>query len=204
MRRATHRGRNWVSPRLEQLEGRELLSVTVLPGHINLKSVSHGHSVFTVRIRQDAAPATGNLLSAPQASLTVQVQDSSGNDTSLGTPLSVHTTDHGVLLKFARSALSGLASGTYQLQVSDGTAADAETATFALFNPGQGHGHHGEGHGQGNGHDHHPGGQGHGHQPPSSTGNDGTSPTSPPAAGNGTTTASGHDGNSQGDGHSHA
>ena len=158
----TNRGRNQVSPRVEELEGRQLLSVTVLPGHINLKSAGHGHGVFTVRVVRDGTQATTNLLNAAPGSLSLAVLDSSGNSTPLGQPLSSQSGGDGLVLKFSRSALSGLSSGTYQVQVSDGTAADTETGTLTLFNPGQGHAH-GQGH-HDNGHHGH--GQGHDHGPP--------------------------------------
>jgi hypothetical protein len=53
-----------VLPAVEQLEDRELLSVTVMPHRINIHSVRHGQGVFTVRVlsttlsfRQERVPA---------------------------------------------------------------------------------------------------------------------------------------------------
>jgi hypothetical protein len=156
----TNRGRHGALPRVEELEARQLLSVTVTPGHINLKSAGHGHGVFTVRVVNDGTQATTNLLKAGP-SLAVDLLDSSGNDTSLGAPRSSHATGDGLVLKFSRSVLNGLQSGTYTVKVSDGTDADTETGTVTLFNPGEGHGHHGH-HDHGHGHDHHNHGH-HGH-----------------------------------------
>jgi hypothetical protein len=158
-----NRGRHQAHPRVEELEGRQLLSVTVLPGHINLKSAGHGHGVFTVRVVNDATQATANLLAA-LGTLSVSAVDSSGTSTSLGSPLLSQSTGDGLVLKFSRSALKGLASGTYAVQVSDGNAADTESGSVTLFNPGKGHGHghHDHGH-HSHGHGHHKGGsQGHG------------------------------------------
>jgi hypothetical protein len=163
----THRGRHQVSPRVEELEDRRLLSVSVLPGRINLKSAGHGHGVFTVRVVPDGTQATTDLLGAAPGSLTLSVLDASGNSTPLGQPRSSRSGGDGLVLKFSRSAVGGLSSGTYQVQVSDGTAADTETGTVTLFNPGRGHTHghghhdhghhdHGHGHGHGKGHDHGP------------------------------------------------
>jgi hypothetical protein len=149
---------------VEELEGRQLLSVTVTPGHINLKSAGHGHGVFTVRVVNDGTQATANLLAA-QAALSFSAVDSSGASTSLGSPLSSHSTGAGLVLKFSRSALKALASGAYEVQVSDGNAADTEAGSVTLFNPGKGHdhGHHHHDHGHhSHGHGHHKGGHGHG------------------------------------------
>jgi hypothetical protein len=153
-----NRCRHQVLPRVEELEGRQLLSVTVLPGHINLKSAGHGHGAFTVRVVNDGTQATANLLAA-QGGLTVSVVDSSGTSTSLGSPLSSQPTGEGLVLKFSRSTLKGLASETYEVQVSDGNATDTESGSVTLFNPGKGHGHghHDHGH-HSHGHGHHKGG----------------------------------------------
>jgi hypothetical protein len=161
----TNRDQQRVLPRVEELEDRQLLSVTVTPGHINLKSAGHGHGVFTVRVVNDGTTATTNLINAG-SSLTVDVVSSSGTDTPLGAPLSSKATGDGLQLKFSRSVLKTLPSGTYTVKVSDGTAADDETGTVTLFNPGEGHAHHGQGHhdhGNGHGHGHHSHGS-HGHK----------------------------------------
>ena len=116
-----------------------------------------------MRVVPDGTQATTNLLNAAPGTLTFSALDSSGKSTPLDQPLSSQSGGDGLVLKFSRSALSGLSSGTYEVQVSDGTAADTETGSVTLFNPGHGHahghghhdhGHHGHGHGQG--HDHGP------------------------------------------------
>jgi hypothetical protein len=136
--------RRHTRPVVEQLEDRRLLSVTVLPGQLNLKSAGHGHGVFTVRLLGNTS--AGKILvqdnaSALQVSVTVN-----GTTQSLGSPLRTHvlgdgdTSSPGLLLKFHRSVLQGLSSGPATLTVTDGT--NTETGTFDLFSPG-GHGHNG-------------------------------------------------------------
>jgi hypothetical protein len=130
---------------VEQLEDRRLLSVALLPGVLNVKTLDAGsHAVLTVQILADTT-AGANLLKAPRSALVVSVLDAQGHVTALGQPVATHAEGGGLtglLLKFKRSALHGLGAGTYTLQVSDGTAADTETATFAIFSPGSGgHGH---------------------------------------------------------------
>src|SRR5690242_2931686 len=68
---------------VEQLEDRQLLSVTVAPGVINLKS-AHGHGVFTVRVVSDTT--NGKTLLATPTSLTETVTDVNGSIVTL-TPL---------------------------------------------------------------------------------------------------------------------
>jgi hypothetical protein len=178
---------------VEELEARRLLSVSVLPQHINLNTVNHGHSVLTIRVSSDASSTTNSLVNAPQSSLAVDVLDASGHDTSLGTPLSVHPVGGDLLLKFSRSVLHGLSAGTYQLQVSDGNTADAQTGTLILFGTGKGHTPHGQG--EGHHHHHSHGKHGHGSHGPSIPGDGSTTPTTttlPPENGHGPTTAPGH------------
>jgi hypothetical protein len=216
--RTFNRGQRRVSPRVEELEGRQLLSVALLPGHINLKTVNHSHAAMTVAILSDSNMATSNLLKAPQDSLSVSVVDSGGTSTSLGQPLSVRSTDvngDGVadlLLRFSRSTLKNLAAGTYQIQVSDGTAGDTEMSSFTLFNPGQGHGkgHHAGGSGQGSGlqtaASHNSDSQAGEHSAVfgamTSPGSQATTPTLPDAAADGIANAAEHNGSSQAGAHS--
>jgi hypothetical protein len=127
---------------VEPLEDRCLLSVALLPGHLNIKTVKPtSHAVMTVQILSDTT-AGANLLKAPQSDLAVSVLDAQGHATALGQPLSVRSQDvngDGVAdlrLTFSRSTLKGLSAGAYTLQVADGTAADTETSTFTLFSPG--------------------------------------------------------------------
>jgi len=140
---------------VEQLESRQLLSVSVLPHNINLRGAQHGNGVFTVRVLSDSTAAT-NLLKA--ASLTFTV------DTVTLKPVRTHTVDlngdgiSDLLLKFRRKDLATLTAGQKTLTVSAGdtSTTDTETATINLFQPGNhdhnhNHGHHG--HGRGHGHD---------------------------------------------------
>jgi hypothetical protein len=166
-------GRVYARPAVEQLEARQLLSVTVLPDNINLRGAQHGHGVFTVKIISDTQAGT-DLLNA--ASRTFMV----GSVTL--TPVRTHTVDLNgdnvpdLILKFRRSDLATLTPGQQTLTVSAAVPASSsttttggtgssssttttETATFNLFEPGnggngsQGHGHHG-----------HSGKHGHGHK----------------------------------------
>jgi hypothetical protein len=153
------------APCVEELESRQVPSVSVLPNRIDLGTVSSGQGVFTVQIQNDANPATANLLDAGADFLGVDVLDAAGNDTPLPAPLSVQSAGSDLLLQFSRSALSGLAAGTYQVQVSDGTLddgtpADAETGSLTLVDASQGPTHHGPAHH----HHHRP--RPHRHQPP--------------------------------------
>jgi hypothetical protein len=166
MRNSQRRGgRVMVRPMVEQLEARQLLSVTVLPGNINLRGAEHGHGVFTVKIISDTQAGTA-LLNA--ASRTFMV----GNVTL--TPVRTHTVDlngDGVpdlILKFRRSDLATLTPGQQTLTVSAAASSSttttggtgtpsstttSETATFNLFEPGNGsHGHHGHNGKHGHGH----------------------------------------------------
>jgi hypothetical protein len=146
-------------PTVEQLESRQLLSVSVLPQNINLRGAQHGHGVFTVKVISDDM-ATTNLLKA--ASLTFTV----GSVTLK--PVRTHTVDlngdgvSDLILKFRRSDLATLTAGQQTLTVAagDNSTTDTETGTFNLFQPGSGnngnghqeHGHHGHGkHGNDNG-----------------------------------------------------
>jgi hypothetical protein len=156
----TNRGRRQVSPRVEELEDRQLLSVTVAPGVINLKGAGHGHGVFTVRVVSDTTD--GKTLLQTPTSLTATVTDSAGTVVTL-TPLRTTSADVNgdgtpdLLLKFSRSALKDLAKGSATLTVSNGTGGVSETSTITLFSPGHNghhggnghHGHHGHGHHQG-------------------------------------------------------
>jgi hypothetical protein len=144
MSKPTNRVPQRASLGVEELESRQLLSVAMLPRHINLKTANHSHAVLTVAIRTDSDPATAGLLQSPPSSLTVSIVDSSGHSTSLGSPRAIHSENGNggvsdLFLQLNRSTLAGLAAGTYQLQVSDGNPADTETATFVLFQPGHGH-----------------------------------------------------------------
>jgi hypothetical protein len=213
-----HRGQRRIAPRVEELEGRQLLSVALLPGHINLKTVNHGHAAMTVAILSDSNEATSNLLKAPQDSLSVSVVDSGGTSTSLGQPLSVRSADvngDGVadlLLRFSRSTLKNLTAGTYQIQVSDGTDADTEMSSFTLFSPGKSHGkgNHAGGSGKGSGLEtaasHNGDSQAGQHSAvfgaTTSPGGGAATPTLPDAAAHGIATASDHNGSSQAGAHS--
>jgi len=158
-------------PAVEQLEDRQLLSVTVTPGHINLKGTSHGNGAFHVRILSDS-----QLQSTSSLTLSVTQNGTSGTPTTidLGTSLSSTTNPpvkvtsadvngDGVPdldLKFRRSVLKGLADGDATVTVSNTTG--SETTTINLFTPGhQGHhGHHDHGHHHGHGKQGHNGGNG--------------------------------------------
>ncbi len=152
------------SLRVEELESRQLLSVAVLPSHINVKTVKpSSHAVLTVQVLSDTT-AGKNLINAQASSpLTFNVLDASGAVVrSLGQPTSMHSADLNgdniadLLFTFRRSDLHGLAAGAYTLQATDGTAADTETAAFTLFTPGSrrhtpSHAHPGQGPAHGTG-----------------------------------------------------
>jgi hypothetical protein len=138
---------------VEQLEDRRLLSVTVTPPRINLKSIDHGEGVFTVRI-SGTDTTTAALLHSP-TSLTETVTESSAMAT-LGKPLRMVTTGNGTLmLKFRRSDLKPLGAGTATLTVSNGSGSGSasESATITIFGSAS-HGHHGH-HGNHGSHHHH-------------------------------------------------
>ncbi len=65
-----HNGPPRVRPAVEQLEDRQLLSVTVLPHRINVLSVRQGHGVFTVRVISDD-PSGAQLIQAASRTFTV-------------------------------------------------------------------------------------------------------------------------------------
>jgi hypothetical protein len=141
----------FVRPAVEQLEARQLLSVSVLPHNINLHGAEHGNGVFTVKVLGDTQ-AGKDLVSASSLTFTV------GGVTL--TPIRQHSFDHnsGLILKFRRSDLATLMSGPQTLTVAGAGTTSTETATFNLFEPGNGnngHGHHGH-------HGNH-GNHGHGH-----------------------------------------
>jgi hypothetical protein len=139
---------------VEQLEDRQLLSVTITPPVLNIKTTEHGHGVFTVRVIGD--DANGKTL-VHSMSLTETFTETMGNSTVTLTPKPVRQTSAGgtLLLKFKRSDLKGLGAGTVTLTVSNGTGMGSvsESATLTVFSPGsQGHGHshhstHGHNHG---------------------------------------------------------
>jgi hypothetical protein len=144
-------GKAGVRPVVEQLEGRQLLSVTVLPHSINLRGAQHGNGVFTVKIISDT-PAAADLLKA--ASLTFTV------GTVTLTPVKSHTVELNgdnvpdLVLKFRRSTLSGLTAGQQTLTVTAGgtSSTTSEDGTFNLFEPGHGSHSHSHSHGHGHGH----------------------------------------------------
>src|SRR5687767_8975656 len=146
--RRANRTRQTVCPRVEELETRELTSVTLTPGHINLKSANRSNARMKVRVLSDD-PAAANLLGLSPGALTVSVVDAGGVSTPLGLPLKVRSQDitgDGVAdltLTFRRSSLRGLSSGTYQIQVATAGSEDTATGTFSLFSPskGKGRGH---------------------------------------------------------------
>jgi hypothetical protein len=146
-----------IRPGVEQLEARQLLSVTVLPGHINLKSASHGNGVVTVRVLADTS--AGKTLVSATNPLVYSVIDKNGTSHALGTPLSTQPAGTDALIvKFRRSAFQGLNPGALTLQVATQDGSTEETGTFTLFAPGGGaHGHHDH---------HHDGHHNHGHQHP--------------------------------------
>jgi hypothetical protein len=139
---------------VEQLEDRQLLSVTITPPVLNLKTLGHGHGVLTVRILGD--DANGKAL-VQSTSLTETFTETTGGSTVTLTPKPVRQTSAGgtLLLKFKRSDLKGLSAGSVTLTVSNGTGMGSvsESATLTVFSPGsQGHGHshhstHGHNHG---------------------------------------------------------
>jgi hypothetical protein len=140
---------------VEQLEARQLLSVTVLPGHLNLKSANHGNGVLTVRVVADTT--AGKTLVSATAPLVYSVIDATGMSHALGTPLATHPAGTGALVvKFRRNAFQGLTAGAMTLQVATQDGSTTETGTFTLFAPGGGshgqHDHHGHGHDNGHGH----------------------------------------------------
>lgn len=160
-------------PGVEQLEERRLLSVTVTPPVVNLKTTEHGHGVFTVRIVSDTQAAKALLQSPSTLTLMVTEGGGSGGTTiSLGTsvgssngPVKVLARDFNgdgvtdLMLKFPRSVLTGLTAGAATLTLSStggsgGTTAPSEQATItAIGSPQQNngqqghHGHEGNGHG---------------------------------------------------------
>jgi hypothetical protein len=151
-------GQMRVRPTVEQLESRQLLSVSVLPHNINLKGAQHGNGVFTVRIISDTQAAT-DLVKAASPTFTV-------GDVTL-TPVRTHTVDLNgdnvpdLILKFRRHDLAGLTAGEQTFKVSAAssdptvTTPTSEEATFNLFQPGSGNNGHGHGHHSNHGHHHH-------------------------------------------------
>jgi hypothetical protein len=136
--------------RVEQLEARQLLSVTVLPGQVNLKSVNHGNGVVTVRVVADTT--AGMTLVSATAPLVYSVLGSTGMSHALGTPLSTHPAGPDALVvKFRRSAFHRLTAGGLTLQVATQDGKTTETGTFTLLAPG----HQGHGHALAQGHGHH-------------------------------------------------
>jgi hypothetical protein len=169
-------------PTVEQLEDRQLLSVSVLPHNINLKGAQHGNGVFTVRIISDTQAAT-DILKAASQTYTV-------GDVTL-TPVRSHSVDlngdgvNDLILKFRRHDLATLPAGQQTFKASATTTSPTSTTTtdptsttptttttseegtFNLFQPGGGNngGDHGGDHGHGNGHSHKQhGNHGHGHK----------------------------------------
>jgi hypothetical protein len=140
---------------VEQLEARQLLSVTVLPGHINLKSVSHGNGVVTVRVLADTS--AGKTLVSATTPLVYSVIDGNGISHALGTPLSTQPAGTDTLIvKFRRSALQGLSPGELTLQVATQDGSTKEVGSLTLFAPGSGaHGHHEHHHDGHHDHGHH-------------------------------------------------
>jgi hypothetical protein len=143
MRNPSGNGRR-ASLAVEQLEDRQLLSVTMRPPVLNIKTIDHGHGVFTVRILGD--DANGKTL-VHSTSLTATFTETIGKSTVTMTAKPVRQTSAGgtLLLKFKRSELKGLGGGTVTLMVSNGTGMGSvsESATLTIFSPGQqGHGHH--------------------------------------------------------------
>src|SRR5262249_20345205 len=103
------------SLRVEELESRDLLSVSVLPHKINLKSGGPGHGIFTVRVVSDTTTAA-TVLQSGTPTFTVD------GSTTL-TPVSSKSVDFNhdgtsdLLVKFRRSALANLKPGTHTLTV---------------------------------------------------------------------------------------
>jgi hypothetical protein len=153
MHRLTGNGRRPLLA-VEQLEDRQLLSVTVTPPVLNIKSIEHGHGVFTVRVTGND---TNGMTLAHATSLTETFTETTSGGTVTLTPKPLRKTSAGgtLLLKFRRSDLKGLSGGTVTLTVSNGTGMGSvsESATLTVFSPGsQGHGHshhstHGHNHG---------------------------------------------------------
>jgi hypothetical protein len=148
-------------PTVEQLEDRQLLSVSVLPHNINLKGAQHGNGVFTVRIISDSQAAT-DILKAASQTFTV-------GDVTL-TPVRMRSVDlngdgtNDLILKFRRHDLATLTAGEQTFKVSaastdpNSTTPTSEEGTFNLFEPGGGNNGHGHGHKNKN-----KGNHGHGH-----------------------------------------
>ena len=122
---------------VEQLEDRQLLSVAVTPPAINIKTIEHGHGVFTVRVLADD---TNGMTLAHSTSLTETFTEATSGGTVMLTPKPVSETPAGetLLLKFKRSDLKGLGAGTVTLTVSNGTSTGSvsESITFTIFAPG--------------------------------------------------------------------
>jgi hypothetical protein len=155
-------GARRVRPGLEELELRDLPSVTVTPPVLNLKSAVNGRGAFRVLVLSDTATAAAVL---GGTNLTITVTDANGKEITLGDPERSRSFDRngeGILdrqLKFRRSELKGLAAGTATVAVkssaTDPTTGEtqSETTTIFLFLPGRrGPGGRGIGIGNGNGH----------------------------------------------------
>jgi phosphatidylserine/phosphatidylglycerophosphate/cardiolipin synthase-like enzyme len=167
---------------VEELESRQLLSVTVAPGRINLKSIEHGNGAFHVRVVSDTTAAADALQSGSPLVLTLT--DQNGKSITLGSPEHVKSKDlnnDGIAdqtLKFRRQALQGLAAGLVTVQFGAETTPPSTSAStlstpsteegsFTIFSPGGEH-HHRSGQGEGAGeqggnHPHGPGSHGKGH-----------------------------------------
>src|SRR5262249_21712840 len=168
-------------PAVEQLEDRQLLSVSVLPHNINLKGAQHGNGVFTVRIISDTQAAT-DILKAASQTFTV-------GDVTL-TPVRMRSVDlngdgvNDLILKFRRHDLATLPAGQHTFKPSatatsptsttttdptsttPTTTTTSEEGTFNLCQPGGGNNGNANGNdndqGHGNGHAHKQHGN-HGH-----------------------------------------
>lgn len=140
-----------VSPSVEELEDRRLLSVTIIPSPINLHTAVLKGGTFTVEVLSDDAPGRV-LLRAP--SVTVQVAETvrgSVKVTTLGTPLSSRRVDLNhdgipdLVLRYRGGELQGFVAGTATVDVTgtlpDGTSADS-FRTVNLQGSGQPKHHH--------------------------------------------------------------
>jgi hypothetical protein len=126
-------GRRRVLPAVEQLEDRELLSVTVMPHRIDIHSVRHGHGVFAVRVLSDD-PSGAQLIQAASRVFAVGGRALTPMDSQSGDVNGDGTPD--LILHFRRRDLRGLARGSYTLTVTDPSNSNAEDDTITLFGHG--------------------------------------------------------------------
>jgi hypothetical protein len=132
---------------------------------VNLGNGEHSNGAFHIRVISDTTAGADLLRSG--LPLVFTLTDQKGHTITLGQPQRIVSQDvngDGILdqqLKFRRSALKGLSSGTVTVQVTTSADSTGEKGQFVLFGPGEhehkhgggdsseGPGSNGQGHGRG-------------------------------------------------------